>query len=161
MKKCVFSGVFDPPTKGHRKNVLKCLEIFDQVVIAVMINPDKQPLLTVEQRKALLEKLFADEKRVKVRTFSGAAVDLLKEEKTPFYVRGVRNTVDFEYENQNNFASKKLYGDMITIYLPADQEDLHISSSVVRASVKFNKDYSDYIPEEIKEDFIKILNGAT
>lgn len=155
-KKCVFAGTFDPPTTGHKKIVDDCLEIFDEVVVAVMVNAQKSPLLTEEERAALLEKLF-ENKRVKVRIFEGAAVDILEEENTPFYVRGVRNTVDFEYENADYFASKKLKKDMIVIYIPAEQENLHISSTLVKNSIKFNKDFADYIPEEIRDDLLKIL----
>lgn len=155
-KKCVFAGTFDPPTIGHKKIVDDCLEIFDEVVVAVMVNAQKSPLLTEEERASLLRKLF-ENKRVKVRIFEGAAVDILEEENTPFYVRGVRNTVDFEYENADYFASKKLKKDMIVIYIPAEQENLHISSTLVKNSIKFNKDFADYIPEEIRDDLLKIL----
>ena len=155
-KKCVFAGTFDPPTIGHKKIVDDCLEIFDEVVVAVMVNAQKSPLLTEEERASLLEKLF-ENKRVKVRIFEGAAVDILEEGNTPFYVRGVRNTVDFEYENADYFASKKLKKDMIVIYIPAEQENLHISSTLVKNSIKFNKDFADYIPEEIRDDLLKIL----
>lgn len=155
-KKCVFAGTFDPPTTGHKKIVDDCLEIFDEVVVAVMVNAQKSPLLTEEERASLLKKLF-ENKRVKVRIFEGAAVDILEEENTPFYVRGVRNTVDFEYENADYFASKKLKKDMIVIYIPAEQENLHISSTLVKNSIKFNKDFADYIPEEIRDDLLKIL----
>lgn len=161
MKKCVFSGTFDPPTRGHKNIIETCLKIFDEVVVAVMVNPDKTPLFTVEERVSLLEKLFKAEPRVRVRTFEGAAVDLLEEENTVFYVRGVRNTVDFEYENANYFASKKLKSDIVTVYIPAEQENLHISSSLVKNSVKFNKDYSELIPDEIKEEIQRKIKGAT
>ena len=156
-KKCVFAGTFDPPTTGHKRVIDGCLKIFDEVVVAVMVNTDKTPLLTEEERKALLTKLYANEKRVKVVIFEGAAVDLLERENTPFYVRGIRNTIDFEYENANFFANKKLKSDIITIYLPAEQDSLQISSTLVKNSVKFNKDYADYVPEEILQDFIKLM----
>lgn len=156
MRKCVFAGTFDPPTSGHREVVEKCLKMFDEVVVAVMVNPEKAPYLAIEDRLFLLEKLFQGCGRVRVITFEGAAVDLLEREGTPFYVRGVRNTVDFEYENANMFASKKLKKDMITIYIPAEQESLHISSSLIRTSLKFKKSVKGLIPDEIYEDFIKI-----
>lgn len=160
MKKCVFSGTFDPPTRGHKNVIETCLKIFDEVVVAVMVNPAKTPFFTTEQRLSLLGKLFKNRPRVKIRSFSGAAVDLLAEEDTVFYVRGLRNTVDFEYENADHFASKKLKNDIVTLYIPAEQDDLHISSSLVKNSVKFKKDYSNLIPEEIKEEFEKIINGV-
>lgn len=156
-RKCVFAGTFDPPTVGHERIVESCLKMFDEVVVAVMINPDKTPYFSEEERIFLLKKLFSGENRVKIRAFTGAAVDLLEEENTPFYVRGVRNTVDFEYENANFFANKKLKNDIITVYLPAEQQDLHISSSLVKNSIKFKKDYSEYIPEKIREELQSIL----
>ena len=157
MKKCVFAGTFDPPTTGHKGIIENCLKMFDEVVVAILINPQKSTLFTVEERIGLLKKLFSKEKRVRVISFDGAAVDLLEKENTPFFVRGVRNTVDFEYENANFFANKKLKDDIVTIYLPAEQESLHISSSLVRNSFKFKKDYSKLIPEEIHEDIEKLL----
>lgn len=158
-KKCVFAGTFDPPTSGHEKVVKNCLKIFDEVVVAVMINPDKVPFLSEKERVLLLKSLFSDEKRVRVRTFDGAAVDLLQEENTVFYARGVRNTVDFEYENMNFFANKKLKKDIVTVYFPAEQSDLHISSTLVRNSVKFRKEYAELVPEKIRGEFTKILEN--
>ena len=159
MKKCVFSGTFDPPTKGHEYVIENCLKMFDEVVVAVMVNPDKEPLIPAEKRKELIEKLFAGEKRVRVCTFDGAATDLLQRENTPFYVRGVRDVIDFEYENRNFFANRNLMGDIVTIYLPAPQENIVISSSLVRNSIKFKKAYSDYIPAPILQDVIKLLQN--
>lgn len=156
VKKCVFAGTFDPPTVGHEKTVLECLKIFDEVVVAVMVNSRKAPLLSADDRAFLLKKLFAD-KPVRVRVFEGAAVDLLEEENTPFYVRGVRNTVDFEYENADRFASKRLKPDLVTIYIPAEQDTLHVSSTLIKNSVRLGKEYSDYIPKAIREDLKKLL----
>ncbi len=74
MKKCVFAGTFDPPTTGHKKTVDDCLKIFDEVVVAVMVNRSKTPLFTEKERAALLKKLYADEPRVKVTVFDGAEI---------------------------------------------------------------------------------------
>lgn len=158
MRKCIFAGSFDPPTMGHKKVIDDCLKMFDEVVVAIMINSQKVCALTEEQRKGLIEKLYKNDSRVKVVIFGGAVVDLLEKENTPFYVRGVRNTVDFEYENRNFFANKKLKDDIVTIYIPAEQQSLHISSTLVKNSVKFNKDFKDYIPEEIYGDLLKLLS---
>lgn len=159
MRKCVFSGTFDPPTAGHKKIIEKCLAIFDEVVVAVMVNTDKKPLLSEDERKLLLQKLFPGENRIRVEIFDGAAVDILQKENTPFYVRGVRNTIDFEYENANYFANQKLKNDIITIYIPAEQDSLQVSSTLVKNSVKFHKDYADYMPKEIRSDFIEMINS--
>lgn len=157
MKKCVFAGTFDPPTVGHEDVVKKCLSIFDEVVVAVLDNPQKNTLFSAAGRLALLKKLFADEPRVRVRAFGGAAADLLAEEGTPFYVRGVRDAIDFEYENRNHYASKRLMPEMITIYLPCEQAHLHVSSTLVRNSLKFSKPYADLVPASIYGDVSAML----
>lgn len=159
MKKCVFAGTFDPPTTGHKKIIEDCLKIFDEVVVAVMINRAKTPLFSEEERQALLQKLFKGEPRVKVVVFEGVAVDLLQRENTPYYVRGIRNTVDLEYENANLYANRKLKPDIITVYLPAEQDSLHVSSSLVKNFIAFKKDFSQFIPEEIYNDVTALLES--
>ncbi len=156
MKTCVFAGTFDPPTIGHKDVVEKALKIFDGVTVAVMLNPEKSCLFSEEERLGLLRELYKGEPRVKVRAFNGAAVDLLKEENTPFYVRGVRDCVDFEYENRIRFVSEMLMAELVTVYIPAEHGDLHVSSSLVRNCVKFEKDFMQYIPTEIRETVKKL-----
>ncbi len=153
MKKCVFAGTFDPPTVGHKYVIDCCLKIFDEVVVAVMVNTKKEPCLKESERVRLLEKMYAGVKGVRVISFEGAAVDLLERENTPFYVRGVRDCIDFEYETRDFYASKKLKDDLIEIYIPAEQESSHISSTLVKNSVKFKKSCKGYLPEEIEEEF--------
>ena len=160
MKKCVFAGTFDPPTSGHKAVAEACLKIFDGVVLAVMVNTKKRPLLSEEQRKSLLEKLFKDRPAVKTVIFEGAAVDLLKRENTVFYVRGVRGYADFEYETADYYASKKLMPELVEIYIPAEQDKLHVSSTLVKNSVKFKKDMFDYVPEEIRDDLSAMLEDG-
>ena len=157
MKKCVFAGTFDPPTSGHRAVVDTCLKIFDEVVVAVMVNTKKSPLLSEEQRKILLEKLFCGNPAVKVVIFEGAAVVLLKQENTVFYVRGVRSGIDFEYETADYYASKKLMPGLVELYIPAEQDKIQVSSTLVKNSIKFKKQLFDYVPEEIESDFLAML----
>ena len=149
-RKCVFAGTFDPLTKGHERLIGQCLQLFDEVVVAILCNPAKVPLFTIEQRKEMLQLVFGNEPRVRVVEFSGTVAELLRKENTPFYVRGIRNTVDFEYENANYFASKRLNEEIIPIYLPCPQELLHVSSSMVRSSLQFNTPISDYVSEGVK-----------
>ena len=159
MKKCVFAGTFDPPTAGHKAVVENCLKMFDEVVVAVMRNTAKSCFLTLEERMQLLNGIFGGNRAVKVRAFDGAAVDLLKEEGTVFYVRGVRDTIDFEYEKRDFFASKKLMPEMVTLFIPAGQEQLHVSSTLVRNSIEFGKDWEEYVPLEIVDKLKKIAES--
>lgn len=149
MKKCVFAGSFDPFTVGHEDTVKKCLALFDEVVIAVAENKNKRCLFTVEERRQMISSVYGGDKRVRVLAWGGVIVDLLKEEDTPFYVRGIRNAGDFDYETADFFASRKLDPDMITLYIPAEQEHLHVSSSLVKNSIAFEKPYRDYLPRAV------------
>ena len=151
MKKCVFAGTFDPFTVGHEDTVKKCLELFDETVIAVARNQKKSCMFTAQERAEMIKKVFEGEPRVKVIAWEGAVVDLLKREDTRIYVRGVRNAVDFEYENDDFFASRDLDKEMITVYIPAEQKFMHVSSSLVKNCIALNKPYESYVPKAVYE----------
>ena len=159
MRKCVFAGTFDPPTLGHKALIEDCLTLFDEVAAAVMVNPGKQPYFTEKQREEMLRPMFPNEERVKIVFFTGTAAELLKREGTNIYVRGLRNTVDFEYENANYFASRKLDKEMLTVYLPCRQELLHVSSTMVKNSLRFHTPIDEYVTDEVKK-YIYALEGA-
>lgn len=151
IRKCVFAGTFDPPTLGHKSMIEECLKLFDEVVVAILINPDKAPYFTVEQRKEMLALDFEGESRLRVLSFEGTVAELLKKENTTIYVRGIRNGVDLDYENANFYASKKLDKDITAVYLPCPQELLHVSSTMVRNSLKFGTPIEEYVSQRVKE----------
>lgn len=159
MKKCVFAGTFDPVTLGHETLIAQCLQLFDEVVVAILCNPAKKPCFSLEERKEMMRIACKNDARVRVVDFEGTIAELLQKEGTPFYVRGIRNTVDFEYENANYFASKRLNADMVPIYLPCPQELLHVSSSMVRNSLQFNTPISDYVSKDV-EAYIRACQNA-
>ncbi len=160
MKKCVFAGTFDPPTLGHKDIVMKCLDLFDEVIVAILINPNKKPLFSVEQRLQMLSKVFSSHPNVRVLSYDGLTVDLLKREGVKYYVRGIRNGTDYDYEAQLNFINVDMYKEMITLFFPTRQEFLHISSGLVKDALRFRKNVDKYIPEEIREDLNKYLQEA-
>ncbi len=160
MKKCLFAGTFDPPTLGHKDIVMKSLEIFDEVTVAILINPNKKPLFSVEKRLAMLKKIFAAYPRVRVMSYDGLTVDLLRQEGIRFYVRGIRNGTDYDYEAQLNFINVDMYKDMITVFLPTRQEFLHISSGLVKDALRFNKNVDAYVPEEIRGDLMEFVGES-
>ena len=157
MKKCLFAGTFDPPTLGHKDIVMKCLALFDEVIVAILINPNKKPLFSVEERLVMLKKVFAAYPNVRVLSYDGLTVDLLKREGVRFYVRGIRNGTDYDYEAQLNYINVDMYKDMITVFLPTRQEFLHISSGLVKDALRFHKNVDNYVPEEIRGDLKKFL----
>jgi pantetheine-phosphate adenylyltransferase len=150
-KKCIFAGTFDPPTLGHKSLIDECLKLFDEVVVAIMVNPQKQPYFTLEQREIMLALTVKNNPRVRIVSTVGTVAELLQKENTTFYVRGIRNSIDLDYENANFYASKKLDPHLTAVYLPCPQELLHVSSSMVRNSLKFHTPIDEYVTKEVKE----------
>lgn len=151
VKKCIFAGTFDPPTLGHKALMDECLKLFDEVVVAIMVNPQKQPYFTLEQREEMLALTVKNNPRVRITSTTGTVAELLQKENTKFYVRGIRNSIDLDYENANFYASKKLDPDLTAVYLPCPQDLLHVSSSMVRNSLKFQTPIDEYVTKEVKE----------
>ena len=116
-----------------------------------MVNPAKQPYFSLEQRKEMLALDFGREPRVRVIDFEGTVAELLEKENTKIYVRGIRNGVDLDFENANFYASKKLDPDFKAVYLPCPQELLHVSSTMVRNSLKFGTPIDEYVSEGVKK----------
>ncbi len=148
-RKCVFAGSFDPPTLGHKYVIETCLKTFDEVVVAIAVNPDKQPFFTLEQKKEML-RLTVNSDRVRIIEFTGTIAELLKSENTNIYVRGVRNATDFDFENANLYATHKLNKDVRAFYLPCPQNLLHVSSSMVRTSLHFATPIDEYVTKEVQ-----------
>lgn len=149
-KKCVFAGTFDPPTLGHKALIEDCLRLFDEVVVAIMVNPAKAPAFSVSERREMLALDLGEEGRVRVVEFTGTVAELLKQENTDIYVRGIRNGVDLDFENVNFYASQKLDPSLLAVYLPCRQELLHVSSTMVKNSLKFGTPIDEYVSEKVK-----------
>ena len=154
-RKCVFAGTFDPPTLGHKHVIESCLYVFDEVVVAIAVNPHKTPCFTVEQRKEMLA-LTVKSDRVRVVEFTGTMAELLKRENTRIYVRGVRNASDFDYENASLYATHKLDDTVTAFYLPCPQNLLHVRSSMVRSSLHFSTPIDEYVTKEVQAYIQKI-----
>lgn len=148
MNKALFPGTFDPFTIGHEAIVKRTLTFMDEVVIAIVNNPDKHTLFSVEERVKMISELFKDEPRVSVIAFAGATPDIALEVGANAIVRGVRSVKDFEYEENLAFIYKKMCG-VETILLYTDPELACVSSSIVREMIKYGKDPSEFVPFEL------------
>lgn len=156
MKTCVFAGSFDPITTGHYQTVEKCLKLFDKVVIAVGVNPDKKPYFTLDERVEIIKKAFEGENNVEVKAFSGLLVDFMKENGYTVYVRGIRNGEDYAFESNMALYNADMYKELITLFIPSEIKTSYVSSTAVRTVVELNGDYAQYIPEKARE-FVKLL----
>ena len=143
--KGLFPGSFDPFTLGHADIVRRALSLFDEVVIAVGYNESKAGWMPVEDRLSSIRRLYADEPRVTVESYTGLTVDFAKECGITAIIRGVRTTADFEYEMQLADVNRQLTG-IETILLPASPQLASLSSSIVRELAHFGHDVSAFLP---------------
>ena len=152
----LFAGSFDPFTRGHEAVVEEALRLFDEVVVGVGENISKKGLLSVDRRCQLIEDLYADNYRVRVARYSTLTGDFAREVGATALVRGVRNTVDFEFERTIEATNRELFPELTTLLLVTPAEYMHISSSMVRELLAFGRKVDDYIPQNIKiEDYLK------
>ncbi|MBQ5691230.1 MAG: pantetheine-phosphate adenylyltransferase [Alistipes sp.] len=145
----LFAGSFDPFTRGHEVVVEEALRLFDEVVIGVGENVSKRSLLSVEQRCRLIDDLYRDNDAVRVASYSTLTGDFAREVGATVLVRGVRNTIDFEFERSIEATNRQLFPDLTTVLLPTPADYMHISSSMVRELLAFGRDVSDYMPQGV------------
>ncbi len=150
-KKCVFAGSFDPITNGHEDVIKKASLIFESVTVAVLKNTSKTGKYTTEEREKMLLSVCKKYPNVTVKTFDGLLVDFLKKEGAEVFVRGVRNSTDFDYETTAHNFNLDMDKDLITLYFPCSADLSYVSSSRVKELLSFGKDVSIYVPKEIVE----------
>ncbi len=149
MKKAVFPGSFDPITLGHVDIIERALPIFDEIILAIGINAEKKYMFSLEDRIHFLKKTFQDKPKIKVLSYQGLTVDLCKQEKASYILRGLRNAVDLDYEKTIGQTNFKMAG-IETVFLIASSGKGHISSSVVRDVRKNGGDFSFMVPDVVK-----------
>jgi len=149
LKRALFPGSFDPITLGHYDIIKRALDLFDEIVVAIGVNGDKNYMFTVEQRKEFIERAFADEPKVKVTTYQGLTVDFCKEIDAQFILRGLRNPADFEFEKAIAHTNRKL-SQIETVFLLTAARTSFISSSIVRDVIRNHGDYTVLVPESVR-----------
>lgn len=132
MRTAIIPGSFDPMTLGHRDVVERALKLFDRVIVAIMVNPDKKGRFTFAERKRIAELTLSDLPEVTVLTADGYLADLASALKAVAIVKGVRNTEDFEYEQDMAVFNHTRNPVTETVYLPAYGEVAEISSTLAR-----------------------------
>ncbi len=141
-KKAVYPGTFDPPTNGHRDIALRASAIFDDLVIAVTDNPGKSTLFSVPERIEMLRGMFRDCPNITVMSFSGLLVHYVVRENAVAIVRGLRAVSDFDYELQMASLNAHLEPKIETVFFMASDENLFVSSSVIKEIAKLGGDVS-------------------
>lgn len=149
-KTAIYPGSFDPLTNGHIDIIERALDIFDQVVVAVLHNPSKKALFSMEERVAMIRESFNGERAVIVDSFGGLLVDYAKMRNAVAIIRGMRAVSDFENEFQMALMNRKLNKEVQSVFLMTGFRWIFTSSSIIKEAAQFGGDISDMVPEAVK-----------
>jgi len=148
-KIAVFPGSFDPFTIGHEDIVLRALDLFDKIIIAIGIHSIKQPLIKVEERVKMVNKVFEPYEQVWAESFRGLTVDYCKKVNATHMLRGIRTASDFEYERAIAQINKKMLPTVESIFLLTSPEYSPINSTIIRDIIRNRGDVTQFIPKGI------------
>lgn len=149
MKKriALFPGSFDPFTKGHEDIVLRGLQLFDEIIIAIGYNSQKsQRYFEINLMISKIKETFKNHPNIHVEHFDKLTAELARERGAQFLLRGIRNTTDFEYENSIAQVNRKLYEELESVFLITSPQFAWISSSIIREVHKYKGDVSEFLP---------------
>lgn len=149
MKRAIFPGSFDPLTLGHYDIIKRGITLFDELIVAIGVNSLKNYMFSVEERKQFIEDAFADEPKIKVKTYEGLTVDFCKEIGVDFILRGLRNPADFEFEKAIAQTNRDL-APIETVFLLTSASTSYIASSIVRDVIRNNGDYTKLVPSSVR-----------
>ncbi len=157
-KIAVYPGTFDPITNGHLDIVDRALDLFDKIIIAIAINPSKQPLFTLEERTQMIRQCYPDaNSRVEIDPISGLLVEYARKRKAKTIVRGLRAVSDFDYEFQLALMNRRLEREVETIFLMSGFRWIYISSSIIKDAARHGGNIENLVPlhveNQLKEKF--------
>ncbi len=162
MKKvtAIYPGSFDPPTNGHLDLIERGSKIFDELVVAILRNPDKDPLFSLGERRRMLEALTAEFHNVRVDVFDGLTVDYAAKMKASAVLRGIRALSDYEYELQMALMNRKLQPNLETVFMMPAEQYSYLSSRLVREVAKLGGSIADLVPEMVEQRLREKLEPA-
>ena len=147
----IYPGTFDPITNGHLSIIDRALKIFDKLVIAILNNPAKMPLFTLEERICMIKEAVQNGANIEVDTFDGLLVDYVIQKGTNVIVRGLRALSDFEYEFQTALMNRKLNREVQSVFLMTDYKWFYTSSTIIKEAASFNGDVSGLVPKVVNQ----------
>ena len=148
-KVAVFPGSFDPFTIGHENIVLRGLSLFDKIIVAIGTHATKQPLLDIEVRVEMINRIFGGNEQVSADSFQGMTVDYCRKVGATHMLRGIRTAADFEYERAIAQINKKMLPTVESVFLLTTPEHTPVNSTIIRDIIRNGGDASQFLPEGI------------
>ena len=155
MKLAICPGSFDPVTCGHINIISRAAAMFDRVIVVVMVNNNKQPLFTQQERVELLKRVTASMPNVEVESYGGMLAEYAREKNASVIVKGLRAMSDFEYEFQMALTNRKLNPSVETVFLTTNAEYMYLSSSLVKQVASLGGDIREFVPACIVNDILE------
>ena len=157
MKTAIYPGSFDPITSGHLNIIRRAANIFDRLIVCVMVNAGKHPMFTPEERTEMIQRVTRDLPNVTVESSNALLAEFAREKGSCIIVKGLRAVSDFENEFQMALINRRINKDLDTMFLTADSEYMFMSSSVVKELGSYGVELEEFLPKEIIPDFQKKL----
>jgi len=159
--KALYPGTFDPPTNGHADLIQRGSKLFDHLIVAVLVNPVKDPLFTVEERVEMLKELTAEIGNVSVATFDGLMVEFARRQGASAVLRGIRAISDYEYELQMALMNRRLAPEIETVFLQPAGRYSFVSSRMLKEVFSFGGDVSGLVPPNVLKRLRARINGGS
>lgn len=147
----VYPGSFDPVTYGHLDIIQRGAKVFDKVVVAVLENPSKKPLFTVQERTQLLREVTQEIENVEIEAFHGLLVDYMRLKEANTIIKGLRAVSDFEYELQMASINRTLNDQVETFFMMTNNKYSFLSSSIVKQVAQYNGSVKDFVPYPVEK----------
>lgn len=158
MTTAIYPGSFDPVTKGHLNIIERASKIFDKLIVCVMINVDKRPMFSTEERVEMIRRVTKDLDNVVVDSSSALLAEYARQNHVNVVIKGLRAATDFEKEFQMALINHKMNPNLDTMFLTSEHQFMYLSSSVVKELGSHGADLSDFLPEAIIPDCMKRMN---
>ena len=158
MTTAIYPGSFDPITKGHLNIIQRAAKIFDRLIVCIMVNVDKRPMFTSEERVDMIRRVTQGLDNVTVDSSSALLAEYAQQNNVNVVVKGLRAATDFEKEFQMALINHKMNPNLDSMFLTSEHQFMYLSSSVVKELGSHGADLSDFLPEEIIPDCVKRMN---
>ena len=152
MRIAIYPGSFDPITNGHLDIIRRAAPLFDQLIVLVVINPDKRPTFSHKERLELIQRVVGDLPNVQVDTYQGLLADYVTAKGACALVKGLRAVSDFEQEVQMAMINSKINPDLDTVFFPSSEKYTYLSSSVAKELARYHANLDEFLPREIIDD---------